>query len=85
MTSKAVEKLKSVEAAAAEEGITITGFYFVLDNGHGDDDSSYDSNRFHADYGVLQISRNYCSPYLKTIENPKEWHVYGSISFCFSI
>ena len=85
LTSKAVEKLKSIEAVAAKEGITITGFSFVLGNGHGDDASSYDYNRFYADYGVLRIPKNYCAPYVNTIKNPREWHVYVSISFCFSI
>ena len=64
LTSKAVEKLKSIEAVAAKEGITITGLSFVLGNGHGDDASSYDYNLWGASHSQ-KLLRSLCEHYQK--------------------
>lgn len=85
MTQKLKDKLEALTRAAAREGIEITRYSFILGNGSGDDDRSYDGTRFYEDNGVLQIPRTYCKPYLNTIKDPEEWYLLVDCSFRFSL
>ena len=85
MTQEMLERLERLRKAAAEDGITITGFSYVLGNGGGDDSRSYDSDRFYEDYGALTIPRAYCTPYMTSIKDPQKWQVYVSCSYTFSV
>ena len=72
--------------AAAREGITITGYSFTLENGRGDDARSYEFvKQFHEDHGVLRLPKGANASILKDLEAPREWRVYVSCDFRFSV
>ena len=85
LTAKMKDMLQCLKDAAAEEGIEITDYSFILGNGGGDDSRSYDRSRFFEDSGVLYISRNNCKPYMDSIRDPRQWRLYVDCSFRFSV
>lgn len=85
LTAKMKDMLQCLKDAAAEEGIEITDYSFILGNGGGDDSRSYDRRHFFEDSGVLYISRSDCQLYMDSIRDPRQWHLFVVCSFRFSV
>lgn len=83
LTQKMKNKLKSLRALAANDGITITDLFFRPACYIGDDEENW-YRPIHKDHGVLYVTMMELSEYPR-LQDPEEWRIYVSCGFCYSL